>query len=370
VTDGPTHYDVLGIEPHATKEEIRAAYQERLNDAQAAQAREHASKRPSESALSDARAEEAEARAAWQVLSDPYQRGRYDASIDAPEDPDRDVVEGEIVDDDDSGSQNGAGGARGTRTRPARGERPPGMFSTERPKTPESWPPGFHPPPPRARFLAMMIDVAVLAVILLVSQLAISPLVIDQMYPKESKQLDHAQTCLDRLSTADDALGTGKESARIDSANAACAEFPKAYGSPLNADESKKQLSKRIENKTSDVEDRQTEIQQDIAPGTFAVSLGGLIVMLLVLVPSSLRTGRTLGKHLMQIRVVQIDGSPLTLRPAIARYATPLLFAQFLGALLGPLSYAFALFGVLTWPRNPNLQGLHDRLARTIVVDG
>jgi hypothetical protein len=28
------------------------------------------------------------------------------------------------------------------------------------------------------------------------------------------------------------------------------------------------------------------------------------------------------------------------------------------------------LFGVLTWPRNANYQGLHDRLAGTIVVDG
>ncbi len=30
----------------------------------------------------------------------------------------------------------------------------------------------------------------------------------------------------------------------------------------------------------------------------------------------------------------------------------------------------FVLVGVLTWPRNPNYQGLQDRLAKTIVVDG
>jgi uncharacterized RDD family membrane protein YckC len=110
VTDGQTHYEVLGIEPRATKEEIKAAYQERLDDAQAAQARESASKRPNESALASARDEEAQARSAWQVLSDPYQRGRYDASIDVPEDVDNEVADGEIVDDDEPAGRGGRGG--------------------------------------------------------------------------------------------------------------------------------------------------------------------------------------------------------------------------------------------------------------------
>ena len=65
-----------------------------------------------------------------------------------------------------------------------------------------------------------------------------------------------------------------------------------------------------------------------------------------------------------------LNGDPLTTRAALARYGIPLLFALFLGSFLGPLAFAFALFGVLTWPRNANLQGLHDRMAGTIVVDG
>ncbi len=114
-------------------------------------------------------------------------------------------------------------------------------------------------------------------------------------------------------------------------------------------------------------------MQGDIAPAALGVSLGMTLVMLLYLVPSSLRTGRTLGKHLFRVRAIQIDGSPLTLRPAIARYGAPLLVALFLGSLFGPSSpivYMLVLFGVLTWPRNANYQGLHDRFARTIVVDG
>ena len=53
-----THYDVLGVAPGASKDAIKAAYQERLQDAQQAQARESASKRPNDAALGSARAEE------------------------------------------------------------------------------------------------------------------------------------------------------------------------------------------------------------------------------------------------------------------------------------------------------------------------
>jgi uncharacterized RDD family membrane protein YckC len=53
-----------------------------LEAAQADQAREAASKRPNDSAISRARAQEAQVRNAWQVLSDPYQRGRYDATLE------------------------------------------------------------------------------------------------------------------------------------------------------------------------------------------------------------------------------------------------------------------------------------------------
>ena len=79
MTDARTHYDVLGIARDASKDDIRAAYRERLDAAQAEQAKAREGKRPNEQAIASARADEAEIRAAWQVLSDPYQRGRYDA---------------------------------------------------------------------------------------------------------------------------------------------------------------------------------------------------------------------------------------------------------------------------------------------------
>jgi uncharacterized RDD family membrane protein YckC len=77
-----SHYDALGVSPNASKEKIREAYQAALEAARADQQRESVSKRPNESAIGTARAEEARVRAAWQVLSDPYQRGRYDATLE------------------------------------------------------------------------------------------------------------------------------------------------------------------------------------------------------------------------------------------------------------------------------------------------
>ena len=84
-----THYEVIDADPRAAKADLKAAYVSALDAAQAS---------------GDAD-EVAAVRRAWQVLSDPIQRQRYDDEIGltgrggvARVD---DVVEAEIVDDDD-----------------------------------------------------------------------------------------------------------------------------------------------------------------------------------------------------------------------------------------------------------------------------
>jgi uncharacterized RDD family membrane protein YckC len=72
-----THYELLGVEPGASKDDIRAAYRERLEEL-----RGKAEKGRSEQARDGARAETARLNAAWQVLSDPFQRQRYDAALE------------------------------------------------------------------------------------------------------------------------------------------------------------------------------------------------------------------------------------------------------------------------------------------------
>jgi uncharacterized RDD family membrane protein YckC len=70
------HYDLLGVEPDATKDEIRSAYRDRLEEL-----RGRVEKGRSDQARDGARTETARLNTAWQVLSDPFQRQRYDAAI-------------------------------------------------------------------------------------------------------------------------------------------------------------------------------------------------------------------------------------------------------------------------------------------------
>jgi uncharacterized RDD family membrane protein YckC len=78
VTTDDSYYDLLGVAPDAPKDEIRAAYQDKLATVRAGRTREEATRRPSDDVIRAARDEEARLRSAWQVLSDPVQRQRYD----------------------------------------------------------------------------------------------------------------------------------------------------------------------------------------------------------------------------------------------------------------------------------------------------
>lgn len=100
----PTHYEVLGIATDAPKDDIRSAYQDKLTDVRDHRAHEEASKRPSDSVIQAARDEEGRLRAAWQVLSDPVQRQRYDdlAGLVPSSDGDHHDLDQEEDDDEDA----------------------------------------------------------------------------------------------------------------------------------------------------------------------------------------------------------------------------------------------------------------------------
>ncbi len=138
-----THYELLGVEPDAPKDDIRAAYQAKLANVRAARTKEEDTKRPSEEVLRTARDEEAKLRSAWQVLSDPVQRDRYDQRVG---------VNG-------SGSTGGEGGADfdedevdedtaavDVPARPARSRRPPPRRCRS-PRASRSPPPAAGSPP-------------------------------------------------------------------------------------------------------------------------------------------------------------------------------------------------------------------------------
>lgn len=362
-----SHYDVLGVDPNASKDEIRAAYRERLSDAQGAVTDAETARRPEGSAIAAARAEEARVRSAWQVLSDPVQRGKHDESMGITREPGSEIRDdGDVTVDEHEDRTPARQGAAARQPRaPRQGATRQGLFSTEHPPTPPTWPPGFQPPPPRARLIALGIDVVVLAVILIAQQF-IGVVAVEQIYPQQTDKLDHISDCLDELESAKDAGRQSNSRANhIEKANDECSTVNVVAGF-----EETNPTDKQIDQRIDAAEGRQEDLQSEILPGQFGVLLIAVALALIYLIPSSLRTGRTFGKHLMRVHVVQDDGSPLRFGGAMSRYGTPVLAAFLFASILGPLAFALVLFGVLTWPRNANFQGLHDRLAHTIVVDG
>jgi uncharacterized RDD family membrane protein YckC len=115
-----THYDLLGVDADAPKDDIRAAYQDKLANVRAARAKEEEAKKPSEDVLRAARDEEARLRSAWQVLSDPVQRDRYDQKVGVNHhDADTETGADEELDDDEDepGTE-----LEDTRSRPAKAQ--------------------------------------------------------------------------------------------------------------------------------------------------------------------------------------------------------------------------------------------------------
>src|SRR5579862_5090515 len=84
------YYELLGVDADAPVDDIRAAYRDKK-----AAAAEQTKNKDTEQAKADAAA----LNKAWNVLSDPYQRGRYDqtraneAANDGEGDEDDDVVD-------------------------------------------------------------------------------------------------------------------------------------------------------------------------------------------------------------------------------------------------------------------------------------
>jgi len=71
-----SHYELLGVESDASKDEIRSAYRERLE-----QLRGKVESGRSDQVRNGAREETARLNTAWQVLADPVQRERYNSEL-------------------------------------------------------------------------------------------------------------------------------------------------------------------------------------------------------------------------------------------------------------------------------------------------
>jgi hypothetical protein len=162
------------------------------------------------------------------------------------------------------------------------------------------------------------------------------------------------------------------------------------YSDRINADKKKVTAAQKKKTAAGDAEAKAAQAQQkkdqtkhdtiakevkkidsDLAPGLKVVFLIGVVFAFLYLVPSTALTGQTLGKRYQKIRVVKLDGSVPGWSTAVVRFGVPLLVAVFLGVFVnfGLLGLGVAVIGMVGWVSQPNRQGLHDRLAKTVVVD-
>jgi hypothetical protein len=339
-------YARLGVSSGASKDEIRDAYRAGLDALAAADAAE----KVTEEQRATNRTARAQLNEAWNVLSDPNQRARYDESI-ASGGAEDGVEPVEVVPAAPIAAVAGdaravGGGPLSQRSRRKVIDLPVGMSLADT----------------RPRLLGMVFDLTVIVVLVFAVQIA-GQQVIKSQYPAETARVDAAREARTEASKALTGADDDVKQARAELARARGAAAKAQAQDDLDRAEAAQQRAERADTAAAkDLSEAQRALQ---GPGTVILVAGSLLA-LLYLVPSTAITGRTLGMRLRQTAVVRVDGSHVGWGGAIARFLVPVaittsLFLSLPGLLLG--------FGsVLFWLWDPNRQGLHDRLARTLVV--
>jgi uncharacterized RDD family membrane protein YckC len=322
------YYTLLGVEPDAATDEIRTAYRERKATIDAS----------SESGKLDA----AKLNKAWNVLSDPYQRGRYDEQLTQ-------VSDDGDAEDDIEVSSNGRRKPAGS-TSAARPERRGRQLGTPT-ITP---PPGTRFPVPKQRVIAMSIDLLVLLGLFIVAAYVVAPAIANTTSKPTVDRIDVLRKQVDADAKVRDDANKVLSDAKKNNDPAKIAD------AQAKADAAKKQYD--TENTAF------TKESNKLQPIFYSVIGGLFLVGFLYLVVPTIASGRTFGKRLQHLRVLRDDGSPLRAGDAIKRYGTLILVTFALFFVVGPLAAAIVLVGVIGWMRNANMQGIHDRFAHTMVV--
>jgi curved DNA-binding protein CbpA len=366
------YYEELGVEPGASRDEIREAHQARVSELEAAREK----KGVSDAQLQQNREEVARVRKAWNVLSDPYQRGRYDQKIAAPVSAD----EAELVDDDEpserahvelTGWRKFMAPPPPKQTAAKNGKNGKDAETNRRPR-PEptiALPGGMHLAESRNRGMAMLFDIAVILIVYTGVSFLL-PGVIQSDYKSISTQIEKVNNLHSAQGSIDDAQSSlDKAKTKADTASAqknlksAEQDFTKAQkeaqkagvkSTPHNA----KALQKQADDLANKIKGTQT-----------ITTVVVLLLALLYLVPVSVRTGRTFGMRNRNLRIVRVDGSPLTWTASILRFGVPLAVALLGLIFVGTLAPLLAVAIVAWCFFDRNRQGFHDKLAKTVIVD-
>jgi curved DNA-binding protein CbpA len=360
------HYELLGVDPAASKDEIKAAYRAEVADADSSR--------------------RAQLNRAWNVLSDPIQRERYDESLAASGDgepattsdgsdvtvvvPSRRTTGARRGDDTTAIVTNGNGSSNNgsSKNGKAAAAADPNAKPLPAHKQPTILPPeGMTLASTRSRSYALAIDFAALVIIFVVIQLA-GAAIIKNQYPD---QVNRRDDLTDQVKKLDKQKDTAND--RVDNANKALDNAKKkANGDTQSAQDdvtAAKANLKKITKQDKDTNDALVKENNKLQPLSLLVSGVALLLALLYCVPMSARTGQTFGKRLRKIRLVRVDGSPPGLSTSLIHYGIPIVLAIVLFGVLGPIAVILALGSTLWNIRDKNHQGVNDKLGKTFVVE-
>jgi hypothetical protein len=221
---------------------------------------------------------------------------------------------------------------------------------------------------PRQRGMAMLFDIAILLVIYTGISFLL-PALIQSDYSDIVKQIDKVGTLHTAQTDVNDAQKSLADAKNASDTKSAQKDLTTAQNDVKKANKAVKDAGIKNPPATAKASDAKEQDLRDSIVGTqYAIAITILVLGLLYLVPSTARTGQTFGMRNRRLKVVRVDGSPVTWWAAFVRFFIPLTVAF---VLLIPLSTLAPLLGLalVGWSFfDRNRQGIHDKLARTVVV--
>jgi hypothetical protein len=221
--------------------------------------------------------------------------------------------------------------------------------------------------------MALLFDVSILIVIFFSVSLIVPRLIqsdyqdIQDRITKTNDLHDSRQDVSDAQKSVNDAKTDADAKSAQKDLTSAEKDYKSAVKDAKDADVPEKYLSTDFDNlPTAKQLQAYSDNQADKIKTTGYITTGLTFVLALAyLVPLTARKGYTLGMRGRKIRVVRVDGSPVGWYAAFTRFALPILLALAIpsfGVILGLGMVAWGFF-------DRNGQGIHDKLARTLVVD-